>query len=260
MRSIETIATACIAVLCAGCGGDRLAPVPEYRSDEWYKEVDDIVGISDALGHGPDYGSEEWCRAVHRHLSFELAPLTSGDAGSEDWYRQVNEAVFWLRRTGKKPDRRYSHKFGGVALELEVWEPAGTTPVRRFYRITAREEGKPPIAVTRRDDNRIVNHWVTDLNGNQEPEIVLATQSFGSGAYGYITIYEWTGQELREAIMLTWYLVPDGYMGHNEIDVQGNEIVRTFPVYRKGDSNSNPTGGRRQARYRYTIGGIGRIQ
>jgi hypothetical protein len=43
-------------------------------------------------------------------------------------------------------------------------------------------------------------------------------------------------------------------MGHDELRVVENALVRRFPVYRDGDTNAQPTGGTRQIRYKLGAG------
>jgi hypothetical protein len=38
-------------------------------------------------------------------------------------------------------------------------------------------------------------------------------------------------------------------MGHDVFTMEDQKIVRTFPLYNKADSNSNPTGGGRRLTY-----------
>ena len=41
----------------------------------------------------------------------------------------------------------------------------------------------------------------------------------------------------------------EGYMGHDIFTIEKNKLVRTFPIYNKGDTNQNPTGGERKLIY-----------
>ncbi len=40
-----------------------------------------------------------------------------------------------------------------------------------------------------------------------------------------------------------------GYMGHDVFAIEGQQLIRTFPIYTKGDTNQNPTGGFRRLTY-----------
>ena len=48
-------------------------------------------------------------------------------------------------------------------------------------------------------------------------------------------------------------------MGHDEFAVEENTLVRRFPVYKDGDTNSQPTGGTRQIQYKLKAGEAGWI-
>ncbi len=41
----------------------------------------------------------------------------------------------------------------------------------------------------------------------------------------------------------------EGYMGHDTFTIEGQKLIRTFPVYKKKDTNQNPTGGKRKLVY-----------
>lgn len=41
-----------------------------------------------------------------------------------------------------------------------------------------------------------------------------------------------------------------GYMGHDEMAIVENSFCQRFPIYKDGDSNTNPTGGMRQIQYK----------
>jgi hypothetical protein len=49
----------------------------------------------------------------------------------------------------------------------------------------------------------------------------------------------------------------DGYMGHDEFAVVENSLVRRFPVYREGDTNTAPSGRMRQIQYKLVAGESG---
>ena len=43
-------------------------------------------------------------------------------------------------------------------------------------------------------------------------------------------------------------------MGHDEFTIIESSLARRFPIYRDGDTNSNPTGGMRQIQYKLVDG------
>jgi hypothetical protein len=48
-------------------------------------------------------------------------------------------------------------------------------------------------------------------------------------------------------------------MGHDELAVVENNLVRRFPVYREGDTNAAPAGGMRQIQYKLVAGESGPV-
>ena len=99
-------------------------------------------------------------------------------------------------------------------------------------------------------DGTIVNIKVVDLNQDKYPELYCFANSAGSGSYGnvYGYIFEsdrWTIIKLPE-LRKKWQR---GYMGHDKFSIKGDRIIRKFPVYKKGDTNANPTGGTRRIEY-----------
>ena len=99
--------------------------------------------------------------------------------------------------------------------------------------------------------NPVVNAAVGDLNGDGFYEILIFTQSVGSGSYGDVIAYssnrgkswsEVSYPELSDKLK-------QGYMGHDEFELVDNVLVRRFPLYLKNDSNANPKGKIRQIQY-----------
>ena len=41
----------------------------------------------------------------------------------------------------------------------------------------------------------------------------------------------------------------EGYMGHDFFKIEGQRLVRIYPIYNKDDTNENPTGGKRKLVY-----------
>jgi hypothetical protein len=103
--------------------------------------------------------------------------------------------------------------------------------------------------LTHQLDGKVVDVEIEDLNSDKYPEIVIYIQSAGSGSYGDVIAYSVNnGKSVSSA-----YLPPitdhpkasKGYMGHDEFTIIEHSLARRFPIYREGDTNSNPTGGLR---------------
>ncbi len=115
--------------------------------------------------------------------------------------------------------------------------------------------------ITREINGSVTEAEVADLNADGSPEILVYTTSAGSGSYGGLT-----GYAANHKKSLSMIFMPDimddkeasaGYMGHDEFSVVETRLARRFPIYRPGDTNSNPTGGLRQLYYVLTPGEAG---
>lgn len=109
--------------------------------------------------------------------------------------------------------------------------------------------------------------FLADLDNNGFEEIYLITQSAGSGSYG--NIYGVASNKDKSATPV--YIRPisekqieggeifEGFMGHNQFKIESGKLVNYFPVYRDGDSNANPTGGKQKIQYHLIAGEAGWI-
>lgn len=115
--------------------------------------------------------------------------------------------------------------------------------------------------IVREVDGSVTGAEVADLNTDGSPEVYVYVNSAGSGSYGSLVAYAANNHKSLGEI----YLPPleqdvpavQGYMGHDEFAVVENRLVRRFPVYRDGDTNSAPTGGTRQLQYKLVQGEAG---
>ena len=105
-------------------------------------------------------------------------------------------------------------------------------------------------------DGSVVGAEVADLDGNGSPELFIYVQSAGSGSYGTLIAYAVNNKK-----SMTPIYVPDldeklskGYMGHDEFAIVEGVLARRFPIYQKGDTNAEPTGGTRQISYKLKKG------
>ena len=106
-------------------------------------------------------------------------------------------------------------------------------------------------AVSRERDGAISECWLTDLDKDGRSEIIIAMRSAGSGSYGTLIIHE-LGEDVRFR-QIAFPELPEklsaGYMGHDSFEVENDRIVRTFPIYQRGDPNAAPSGGVREVEY-----------
>jgi hypothetical protein len=98
--------------------------------------------------------------------------------------------------------------------------------------------------------------WLTDLDRDGNPEILVTMRSPGSGAYGTFVLLEIVGNQLREYPMPSLPPPVRGrYQGSDDFELAGARhnvmpiIQHRFPLYRDGDPNCCPSGGMAELRY-----------
>lgn len=102
-----------------------------------------------------------------------------------------------------------------------------------------------------RDADPLSRIFALDLNKDGFDEFYLITRAVGSGSYERII-----GFASNNDLSITPVYVPkmtekdlstngdySGYMGHDSIYVDKEQLYRKFPVYLEGDANCCPTGG-----------------
>jgi len=97
----------------------------------------------------------------------------------------------------------------------------------------------------------VKNIWITDLDHNAKPEIILCSVCAGSGAYGDVIIYQWDGHNLNTLNLPVLTGSADGkdYMGHDRFWIENNCLIREFVLYHKDDANADATNGQRRITY-----------
>lgn len=101
---------------------------------------------------------------------------------------------------------------------------------------------------------------IADVNNDGFDELYIITRGAGSGSYA--NVYGFSSNKDKS---VTPIYVPElsddqfvaifkGYMGHDKFYVEGNKLLRKYPVYKKDDTNSNPTGGDKILEYKLKPG------
>ena len=104
-----------------------------------------------------------------------------------------------------------------------------------------------------KDKDPITDIFLSDLDGNGFDEIYIIITSAGSGSYG--TVLGFASNKDKSLSMINFPEVQEGdihfkgYMGHDTFKIEERKLVRIFPIYNKGDTNQNPTGGKRKLIY-----------
>jgi hypothetical protein len=103
------------------------------------------------------------------------------------------------------------------------------------------------------DRDPISDVFVADVDGNGFDEIYIITTSAGSGSYGSVMGFASNRDKSLSMIHFPEIEAGDvnfkGYMGHDTFKIEGQKLVRIFPIYNQGDPNNQPTGGTRKLVY-----------
>lgn len=112
--------------------------------------------------------------------------------------------------------------------------------------------------IVRTIEGRITRAEVADLNADGSPEVYGYIRSAASGAFGTLVAFSANQRKSLSEIYLPPVsddaLAARGYGGHDDFAVVESTLVRRFPVYKDGDSNTAPSGGVRQMQYKLQPG------
>ena len=107
------------------------------------------------------------------------------------------------------------------------------------------------ITFRQKIDGFIVDAQLADLDNDGSLEIYFYSCSYGTGSFGKVYGFQFYPNSF--APIKTEPLTKSeakGYMGHDSFSVEGEFMMRRFPVYNAGDANAFPTGVKRLVRYK----------
>lgn len=191
-------------------------------------------------------------------ILFALAALISCHHNDKQ-VTEVNGSV--------SPSEIASDTLNQLAIEGS-YEYSRTLPVAENLAFDIFAYGEPAegdFIIIRRTDNKadtlirserrgiFEDVWLTRLNKNHKGEIVIVTRSVGdSSRLGNLLIYS---IDNNNALTPVTYNPDLGTMmngndrGRDSFYVQGNQLIRQFPLYASDDANCCPTGGRIRVHY-----------
>ena len=146
-------------------------------------------------------------------------------------------------------NKAYTTKTGKTFLISEA-HPLGQS----LSTIKIRSEGfEYNLDETLEDLDPISNVYLSDLDGNGYEEIYLVVVSAGSGSYGNVIGFASNKDKSLSMINFPEIVEGDegfnGYMGHDVFAIENGKLTRTFPIFKKGDTNQDPSNGNQKVYY-----------
>jgi hypothetical protein len=93
-------------------------------------------------------------------------------------------------------------------------------------------------SIVRERDGGVTKAWVTDLDGDGRPDIFIWIECAGSGAYGTLEAFTFSGKELKPFVLppLPLRNMP-AYHGHDWFEIKDGKLCTGFPVYTGAESS-----------------------
>src|SRR5262245_14272711 len=158
----------------------------------------------------------------------------------------------------EEPIVRYTKTYTDKNITVQVldsYEPGAYSEGRYSVRVT---DGKGrSIEQGGELDGPLESSSLTDLDGDERPEVVIVARSAGSGGHAEVLFFEWDGADLQpRTLPASEWTALLHYRGHDRFEVKGNRILRQFPIYREDDANCCPSGGDATFTYAYDKDGF----
>ena len=179
---------------------------------------------------------------------------SSSEASKKVTASDIQVSPAEAKDTSSDASKKYKTKTGKTII-ISVTHPVGQS--LSTIEITTKDfEHNYPERYE--DMDSISDVFLADLDGNGFDEIYIITTSVGSGSYG--TVLGFASNKDKSLSMINFPEIQEGdenfegYMGHDTFKIENQKLVRIFPIYNKGDTNKNPTGGTRKLVYGLYLG------
>ena len=137
---------------------------------------------------------------------------------------------------------------GKGSLQKTTIQPSGLTATNRAETL----ETEP-----------VTGAEIADLNADGYPELLIFTQSAGSGSYGKVIAFSVNKGKSMSAVTFPETSqnpeIKNGYGGHDKFTITDNALTQEFPIYNEGDTNNKPSGKKRQITYKLKDGEASRV-
>lgn len=152
---------------------------------------------------------------------------------------------------GSKCSYNKSVQQNGTLFNISSREASGCAV--QIIKVTAVKRGKK-IATLKADvDYLPKSAQAVDLDGDGTPELVIISRPTEGVMTEALDVYWLEGKNLRRS-MVPPLEEKKGYKGGDRYRLEGNQMVRTIPLYNDNDSAGKPTGGTRTLKYKFKEG------
>lgn len=163
------------------------------------------------------------------------------------------DSTFTLPMEGPTETREFKTKSGRIWLVMQNQIEETLVNVR----VESQGFSEENRTVYFSEIDPVIQILQADLDKNGFEELYLITKSVDPGSYG--TVYGLHSNNDRSVSEIyfegaTLYNTKsgdayEGYLGHDDFELLDGILVNTFPVYLAGDSDANPSGGKRRVFY-----------
>ena len=230
MKILKTTIYATIAIMVtAGCNNQTIDQTEENNPNN--DTVSQEVNVGDTVGQQGNVADTTTQRPTLEDTTSQQ-PATPKETYSFQKSLKLKGISFNVNTKGKGSLRQLSVKSNGLDekdqnVELQI-------------------------------DGQVTDAQVADLNADGFPELLIFTQSAGSGGYGNVIAYSVNGGKSMSRVNFPATSenskLRNGYMGHDSFSINNSSLVQEFPIYKEGDPNSNPTEGVRRVQYKLVNG------
>lgn len=177
-------------------------------------------------------------------------PITKQNGGDKTSAKSTIATSEYITKSGKLFIVTVDHSMGASICNVQI-KTSGFSADNSTYHLDAIDPLK--------------DIFLADLDNNGYEEIYLLTESAGSGSYS--SVYGFASNKDKSVTPI--YVRPktelqkgkremfEGFVGHNQFEIQNGKLLNSFPVYLEGDANSKPGGGQRIVQYRLIAGEAG---
>ena len=178
------------------------------------------------------------------------------NSGSEKINKEGTSNVTDVKKdTIVKPDLNFQKKLSLQGVEYAITS-IGNGSVLNVIVIPSGFKEKMDTIKFQSDP--ILGAEMEDLDHDGFPELLIYSQSAGSGSYGHVIAYSPNKGKSISPIYFPDLVVnsPEskGYMGHDQFTIIESSLSRRFPIYEQNSFNSKPTGKIRQLQYKLKNG------